>query len=365
MNVAIVALAVTTLAGRSVRAGDSPAKPLMQRAKYLLLDSRIIDKASGARLTVGTVKKHPANPLFKEDKPWEPRFDNLYPNVIYDEEDKLYKCWYNPMIIEEATTSIPEDERNPYDQPDYAGIKPNRREIGLCYAVSKDGIHWEKHEIGIVEFGGNKKNNILMLRGVNGAGVFRDLREPDPARRYNIFFCGQRKMEVAFSPDGLHWSRPIAIPEVEAHGSHANAFWAPDLGKYVGITRQHARGVRLVYRTESPDFVHWTRDKAVLEGPNLRQQTHDMVVFPTGGIYIGLLGMMEHPTRGSNHHVKQHVELAWSPDTITWHRIQAGTPFIGHTPAKKERYGTMPYDWGTIFASAPIFLDEVRRSKMS
>jgi len=140
----------------------------------LLLDSRIIKKTENARLTLGKVTKHPENPLFGEDKPWEPRFDNLYPNVIYDEEDKLYKCWYNPMIIEEMTTSIPKDERNPYAHPDYAGIKPNRREMGVCYAVSKDGIHWEKPELGIVEFGGNKKNNILMLRGVNGAGVFKD-----------------------------------------------------------------------------------------------------------------------------------------------------------------------------------------------
>ncbi len=67
--------------------------------------------------------------------------------------------------------------------------------------------------------------------------------------------------------------------------------------------------------------------------------------------------MMKFP-EDSNHHVKQHVELAWSPDTVTWHRIQAGTPFIGHSPGGEERYGTMPYDWGTIFASAPIFLDD-------
>ena len=330
----------------------------MNRDKYLLLDSRVIESTENAKLTVGTVRKDKNNPLFKEDKPWEPRFDNVYANAIYDEEDELYKCWYNPFIVEEATTCIPENERNPYDHPDYMGTKPNRREMGLCYAVSKDGIHWEKPDLGIVEFGGNKKNNIVILRGVNGCGVFKDLRERDPARRYKTFFSGDsKKMEVAFSPDGLHWSQPIAIPEVDAHGTHSNAFWAPSLDKYVGITRQHDRGARLVYRTESPDFVHWTKDELVLEGPNPRQQAHDMVVFPTSGIYIGLLGMMEFPG-DSNYHVKQHVELAWSPDTVTWYRIQAGTPFIGHSPGGEERYGNMPYDWGTIFASAPIFLDD-------
>ena len=58
----------------------------MNHGKYLLLDSRVIKNTENAKLTLGTVKKHPANPLFGEDKPWEPRFDNLYPNVIYDEE---------------------------------------------------------------------------------------------------------------------------------------------------------------------------------------------------------------------------------------------------------------------------------------
>ena len=60
----------------------------------------------------------------------------------------------------------------------------------------------------------------------------------------------------------------------------------------------------------------------------------------------------------SNIDVKQHVELAWSPDTIHWHRIQEGTPFMGHTPSETECYGALPYDWGTIFPSAPIFLDD-------
>ena len=60
----------------------------------------------------------------------------------------------------------------------------------------------------------------------------------------------------------------------------------------------------------------------------------------------------------SDAEVKQHVELAWSPDTLEWHRIQEGTPFMGHTPSETERYGALPYDWGTIFPSAPIFFDD-------
>ena len=330
----------------------------VQEVRYLVLDDRIIERVVKAELTLGEITKHPQNPLFGEDKPWEPRFDNVYANVIYDLEDKLYKCWYNPFIIDERVTHTPPEKRHP-DSCNYMDVKPNEREMGLCYACSADGIHWEKPELGLVELDGNKQNNILMRR-VNGVGVFKDERESDPTRRYKMFFCGEPQMTVAFSADGLQWSEPLPIPQVEAHGTHPNAFWAETLGKYVGITRQHARNIRLVTRTESPDFVQWTPDTYILKGTSPRLQAHDMIVFPTCGIYIGLLGIMVYP-EDSQINVKQHVELAWSPDTIHWHRIQEGIPFMGHTPSETERYGKTPYDWGTIFPSVPIsFDDEIR-----
>ncbi len=214
-----VAIAIMTMAmllwisganGAIEKSDDVP-----RRNRYLLLDSRIIEDTENAILTVGTVQKDKRNPLFKEDKPWEPRFDNVYCNVIYDEQDKLYKCWYSPFIIDERTTSTPTEKRNP-ESRDYMSSRPRGREMGVCYAVSKDGIHWEKPELGLVEFNGNKKNNILMrgyhfkgvFTGPHGAGVFKDLHESDLAKRYKMFFKGS-KMAVAFSPDGLHWSVPI------------------------------------------------------------------------------------------------------------------------------------------------------------
>ena len=203
-----------------------------QKNRHLVLDDRLIDETIAAKLTLGEITKHPQNPLFGEDKPWEPRFDNVYANVIYDVEDKLYKCWYNPFIIDERVTHTPPEKRHP-DCCNYMDVKPNTREMGLCYAYSMDGIHWEKPDLGLVALDGNKQNNILM-RCVNGAGVFKDERETDPAKRYKMFFCGEPQMTVAFSADGLHWSEALPIPQIEAHGTHPNAFWAETLGKYVG-----------------------------------------------------------------------------------------------------------------------------------
>ena len=35
----------------------------------------------------------------------------------------------------------------------------------VCYAVSTDGLNWEKPELGLVEFNGSKRNNLLPFRG--------------------------------------------------------------------------------------------------------------------------------------------------------------------------------------------------------
>jgi hypothetical protein len=75
-------------------------KNISKRERYLLLDSRIIEKTENAKLTIGTVIKSEHNPLFPEDKPWEARYDNLYANVMYDKEEGLYKCWYSPFITD-------------------------------------------------------------------------------------------------------------------------------------------------------------------------------------------------------------------------------------------------------------------------
>lgn len=351
-------------------ASSDPAESEAPSNRHLLLDSRIVESVSDARLRIGSVSKHEQNPLLREDKPWEPRFDNVYANVIYDEQEGVYKCWYSPFIVDERTTSTPIDERTPAHHR-YMSVRPRAREMGVCYAVSKDGIEWTKPELGLVEFEGSTANNIVMrgedMRGMfygpHGAGVIKDMREPDPARRYKMFFRAQ-EMAVAFSADGVRWSAPILAPQIEAPGdTHNNAFWDPRLDKYIGFTRLKygSPSVRQVGRTESADFLDWTKAEVVLEGVDRRLQTHDMVVFPVADVYIGLLGMMDFPDADDTASTKQHVELAWSPDSGQWHRIEPGRAFIDHSAATEIEYGRTPYDWGNLFASSPIFhADETR-----
>ena len=345
-----------------IAVGASPSKPA---ARFLLLDSRVVERTNNTSLVLGTVKKDPARPLFREDKPWEPRFDNLYANVMFDREEGIYKCWYSPFIVDPVTTNTPRERR--------ASVKytsgDSWREMGICYAVSKDGISWEKPSLGLVEFQGNRDNNLVLRADPDsgephGAGISKDLNDPDPNRQYKMFFNRfnrkvprtdprYRYMCAGFSRDGLIWKDFQPCRETEAPGdTHSNWFWAPELSRYVGITRL-IEGQRLVARTESQDFLHWTKAQVVLRAlPGERnRQTYAMPSFPYANVYLGLVMMINKNGRMDT----VDCELAWSPDTVHWERICPGTPLIPRGPEGA-------YDSKCLYAAfQPIVLEnEIR-----
>ena len=49
----------------------------------------------------------------------------------------------------------------------------------ICYAESKDGVHWSRPELGLIEFNGSKKNNII-LSGVVALQAFVPFRDDNP-----------------------------------------------------------------------------------------------------------------------------------------------------------------------------------------
>jgi hypothetical protein len=341
------ALIVFALASLASAADDSAAP---KRSRYLVLDSRIIDKTDNVELTVGVVDKEPANPLFKEDKPWEPRFDNPYSSVIYDAEEKIWKCWYSIFIRSGARGDFP-GEGLPSQKRAWVNWREGRRGFGVCYATSKDGLKWTKPELGLIDYNGNKKNNIVIEYN-HGVAVMKDLHEKDPKRRYKAIHPERGKSMVWFSADGIRWDKPINVGPIDRGDTNQSIFRDPATGKYVLITRgwggakttgRYGRGGhRQKVRSESSDFLKWSKPTPAIVGLDLRMQIHDMLVAPHAGAYIGLVGLFD--IKAS----RQWCELAWSPDSKKWHRIQPGQPLIPNS----RRMGD--YDWGCIFASKPI-----------
>ena len=319
--------------------------------RHLLLDGRVVEEARNAELALGTIEKHPANPLFGEDRPWEKRFDNVYANVLYDDEEEIYKCWYSPFVVDQSSRGMTLQERRAL-----AYRPPRNREMAICYATSQDGLSWDKPELGLVDYEGSKANNILVRGGggqarrggPHGAGVLKDSRDPDPKRRYKALFKSEM-ISVAFSADGIHWGPPSACAKADSSGdTHNNAFWAPTLERYVGISRQWGKPFgRQVARTSSTDFVDWEEPRIVLQGLDQNEQTYAMPVFHHGGVYLGLVAIHDQDAD------RVWGELAWSPDTENWHRILPGTPLIPNGPEEGD------CDWGCAFpAACPIFLDD-------
>ncbi len=308
---------------------------MAERNKFLLLDDRIIEKTDNAKLVVGTVTKHPANPLMQEDKPWEKRFDNLYGNVLYDKTENIFRLWYNPIIVDSSAKGMTLDQRQRKYSP------PRNRELAICYATSRDGLNWEKPNLGLVEYEGSNQNNIVW-RGPHGTGLFLDEIEKDPSRRFKMIFQG---LAVSFSEDGIHWSEAMPCSGVDVPGdTHNNALWAPTLNRYVGITRTRGAFGREVSIIESDNFIDWTKEELVLKGIDRIHQTYSMPVFYYGGVYMGLVSIHDQKSD------RVWTELAWSPDIRSWYRISPGTPLIPNSEK------VLDYDYGCVYACAyPIF----------
>ena len=70
---------------------------MLTRARAAQDPRNIIDSAD-LKLVLGSVDKHPANPILTEDKAWELRFDNFQPSVWVDPVDQKWKLWCAPAF---------------------------------------------------------------------------------------------------------------------------------------------------------------------------------------------------------------------------------------------------------------------------
>jgi hypothetical protein len=136
----------------------------------------------------------------------------------------------------------------------------------LCYAVSKDGLHWTKPDLGLVDYAGSKKNNVL-ARGICSPGVFLDESAP-PEERFKIVYIRHTQDWQTFggtSPDGIHWKWTGLI---QADNSDTNSVCIPDGKVYRLYLRMWSDGVfkgkRQVGYTESSTFSNFPSPKVIL-----------------------------------------------------------------------------------------------------
>lgn len=327
----------------------------------LLLDRRTLQPQGmcNAALRVCPIQKDEGyNPLFTEEffaqppKRWEPRYDNGYPNVIFDPADRRFRCYYTLFLEDPVSAAVPKAERA---QQHYRPT-PDRC-VGLAYAESEDGIHWVKPSLNLVQFEGSTQNNIL-FRYAHGTGVMLDLHDPDPQRRYKLVtkmdFSDQKGgfMAINFSHDGVHWGEMLPWPEHNPQAdSHNFPFFDELAGVYRVMTRCWRDGVRVVTSCESKDFLHWSAPREVLRGCGFERQIYSMPVFMYNELYLGLASVFHEGDRSAANFDTVDCELycAVTPDVFS--AVAAEQSFI---PRGKGTYPDGALDCGCVYASPPV-----------
>ncbi len=143
-----------------------------------------------------------------------------------------------------------------------------------CMAESRDGIHFTRPKLGLVEVNGSKENNVVW-RGVeshNFAPFLDGNPQAKPDERYKALgglkLPGKNWQEGAtpgglyafVSPDGIHWRKLRKEPVMTdgAFDSLNLAFWDASRGRYACYSRIFANKVRAVQSSYSADFFVWS-----------------------------------------------------------------------------------------------------------
>lgn len=215
---------------------------------HLFLDDREIHERANVTRFVNRPRKF-EQPVLQADQPWEQGCRCDAWGTVLQENDGLLRMWYLIITMDIEPVSF----------------------TALAYAESRDGIHWTKPPLGLVEWNGSTANNLffqfgsgdfralalqrtgLPARGRDGKGsgfltnadgftVVRDDHEPDPAKRYKLF---------ANMQDHLMWA-PDYPPNVYPHAAAEQVAAAREMwGQYM---------------LTSPDGIHWTDDPIFLRG---------------------------------------------------------------------------------------------------
>ncbi len=135
----------------------------------------------------------------------------------------------------------------------------------LAVAFSRDGISWDRPDLGLVEFNGSTANNLVSIEGCNQneGCVFVDPSAPED-QRFKLIGHSQYEggMYVMTSPDGLSFRRHPGNLLSFILDNHNTSFYDERIGKYVIYSRGWDRsrpippmaGSRTVLRIETDDL---------------------------------------------------------------------------------------------------------------
>jgi len=235
------------------------------------LDDQALPWRENLKLTLERPVKFAGNPILGPGPEAGPDGYGalLYGTVI--KEAGKFRMWYvaSPRVDPKI---LGDDENMEYYRP-------------VAYAESADGIHWTRPNLGLVDFRGNKNNNLIGIepsnegyaRGYDFVAVLCDPSDPDRAQRYKMAYIthdmprASGSTATAVSPDGLHWQLANTVMFTEGH--FENTSLVKFDGLYYLAGQNHpafdagladgSPAGRVMKVFFSGDFRHWSAGRAL------------------------------------------------------------------------------------------------------
>ncbi len=203
--------------------------------RQLFIDRLFFAESKNVELVVHPPRKT-GEMSIRPEHPWERGGIGPYSSALF--ADGIYHMWYHAMDTEQWDTG--------------------HGRGSICYARSRDGIHWEKPEAGLIEYQGERRNNIVFGHGASGVTlgqdggmVFLDPNAPQDERLRMVARFGARggpgdSMHIFSSGDGIHWrlTHPsVVTARPQDDRSHLDSqnviFWDDRINKYVAYVRMN------------------------------------------------------------------------------------------------------------------------------
>ena len=218
--------------------------------RQLFLDDHLIDGAHSKNLTRTLNRPQSIQRVLKPDQPWEALGFIFYCSVV--EDGKTIKLYHGSYDAE--------------------------KKKHFLVATSTDGFHWDRPELGLKEFQGSTKNNILPLDAIE-VSVIRDPHSP-PEKQYRLLYTShwpdpaRAGVYAASSADGIAWNVTPERMLPFLPDSQPSFFWDESQKKYAIYLRAwnpHLRAVSRMavddlekpwpYDASVPPYFVWGKDK--------------------------------------------------------------------------------------------------------
>ena len=309
---------------------QTAAPQVVREATLFAFDNVSIPFHRNLYLSMHQGRKHPQNPIVRreEGRPDEARAQYL--GTVLRHQGK-FKMWYVAA------------DKDSFRDFSAKGVMSGWR---VAYAESEDGIQWKKPNLGLVEYAGNRNNNLVLvdppkLSVIAGLSILYEREDPDPSRRFKMMAAAPAEgtgttAVPLYSDDGLRWRPARETKLVEkrqgrwlAHRVSAENLAIPEFLEHAGLYKwggmYHLAGQqispwvwlwdgqpcgRVMSIFRSHDFAHWSDTKSLSfvrygyrsTPTNEGEESHEPAsVWNRGNVLLGTYGQF-HGVPGSPAH---------------------------------------------------------------